>query len=183
MPHVKVRILLTYGSQYHLNVTDQTINCDGMSRPDGGKVFNNQYPGPWIEACWGDTLEITVENHLKYNGTAAHWHGVRMLNAFEYDGVNAITQCAIAPGDSFTYKFRVTQYGTSWYHSHYSLQYADGLAGPITFHGPHSGDFDVALDPFLFGDWSHNSAFEDYGEELRRLPIKMRAVILNGAGK
>ena len=66
------------------------------------------------QACWGDWLEITVENKLKYNGTAVHMHGIRMLNAFEHDGVNAITQCAIAPGDSFTYKFRVTQYGTSW---------------------------------------------------------------------
>lgn len=105
-----------------------------------------------------------------------------MLNAFEHDGVNAITQCPIAPGDQYTYKFRVTQYGTSWYHSHYSLQYADGLAGPMTFHGPSSADYDVALEPFLFGDWSHNSAFEDYGAELRHPPISMKTVILNGKG-
>ena len=154
-----------------------------MARPDGGKVFNDQYPGPWIEACWGDTLEVTVNNYLKYNGTAVHWHGARHLNAFEYDGVNAVTQCAIAPGDSFTYKFRITQYGTSWYHSHYSLQYADGLLGPMTFHGPHAGDFDVALDPYLFSDWSHNSAFEDFAQELRNPPAFMRSVILNGRGK
>lgn len=105
-----------------------------------------------------------------------------MLNQFEMDGVNGITQCPIAPGDKFTYRFRVTQYGTSWYHSHYSLQYADGLAGPMTFHGPSSADYDVALDPFLFSDWSHNSAFEDYGLELRKPPIKMQTVILNGKG-
>ena len=105
-----------------------------------------------------------------------------MLNAFQHDGVNAVTQCAIAPGDSYTYKFNVTQYGTSWYHSHYSLQYADGLAGPITFHGPASADFDVALDPFLFGDWSHNSAFQDFSVELRNPPAKMQTVILNGKG-
>ncbi len=153
-----------------------------MARPDGGKVFNGQYPGPLIEACWGDWLEITVENHLRYNGTSVHWHGVRMLNSFQHDGVNAITQCAIAPGDKYTYKFRVTQYGTAWYHSHYSLQYADGLAGPITFHGPMSSAYDVALEPFLFSDWSHNSAFEDYSEELRRPPAKMKTVILNGKG-
>lgn len=168
--------------KYHLNVTDHNINADGMNRPDGGKTFNEQYPGPWIEACWGDWVEITVENHLRYNGTAIHWHGVRLLNAFEHDGVNAVSQCAIAPGDHYTYKFRVTQYGTSWYHSHYSLQYADGLAGPLTFHGPHSGDFHVALDPYLFGDWSHNSAFEDYSAELRAPPARLNTVILNGRG-
>ena len=154
-----------------------------MARPDGGKAFNATFPGPWLEACWGDYVEITIENRLQYNGTTIHYHGVRMLNAFEYDGVNAVSQCAIAPGDSFTYKFRVTQYGTSWYHSHYSLQYADGLFGPLTFHGPHSDNFDVALDPYLFGDWSHNSAFEDYGAELRNPPAFMRSVILNGAGE
>jgi FtsP/CotA-like multicopper oxidase with cupredoxin domain len=168
--------------KYHLNVTDQNINTDGIDRPDGGKVFNGQYPGPWLEACWGDWVEITVENHLRYNGTTVHWHGVRMLNAFEHDGVNAITQCPIAPGDQTTYKFRVTQYGTSWYHSHYSLQYADGLAGPMTFHGPSSANYDVAVDPLLFGDWSHNSAFEDYAEELRHPPANMKTVILNGKG-
>ncbi|KAG8531800.1 uncharacterized protein KY384_003436 [Bacidia gigantensis] len=168
--------------KYHLNVTDQNINTDGVNRPDGGKVFNGQYPGPLLEGCWGDTMEITVENHLKYNGTTVHWHGVRLLNAFEHDGVNAITQCPIAPGDSYTYKFKITQYGTSWYHSHYSLQYADGLAGPLTFYGPSAGDYDVALDPYLFGDWSHNSAFEDYAVELHDPPAHMTTVILNGRG-
>lgn len=137
---------------------------------------------PWIEACWGDWLEITVENHLKHNGTTIHWHGARLLNSFEHDGVNAISQCPIAPGDHYTYKFRVTQYGTSWYHSHYSLQYADGLAGPMTFYGPSSADYDVSIDPIMFGDWSHNSAFEDYGAELRKPPAKMQTVILNGKG-
>jgi FtsP/CotA-like multicopper oxidase with cupredoxin domain len=33
-----------------------------------------------------------------------------------------MTQCPIAPGDSYTYKFHARQHGTSWYHSHYSLQ-------------------------------------------------------------
>ena len=31
-------------------------------------------------------------------------------------------------GDTYTYKFKAWQYGTSWYHSHYALQYGDGLA-------------------------------------------------------
>lgn len=165
-----------------MEVNEGNINCDGINRPDGGKRFNDIYPGPKIEACWGDTVEIEVINNLDYNGTTIHWHGVRMLNQFEDDGVNAITQCAIAPKDHYTYKFRVTQYGTAWYHSHYSLQYADGLAGPLTFHGPSSADYDVALEPFLFGDWSHNSAFEDYNAELVNPPAKMKTVILNGRG-
>ena len=65
------------------------------------------------------------------NGTSIHWHGVRLLNMVHMDGVNGVTQCPLAPGDTFTYKLPITQYGTSWYHSHYSVQYADGLLGPI----------------------------------------------------
>jgi hypothetical protein len=47
------------------------------------------------------------------------------------DGVNGLTQCPIAPGDNFTYTWTARQYGSSWYHSHYSVQYADGAVGPL----------------------------------------------------
>ena len=65
------------------------------------------------------------------NGTSIHWHGIRQWNTMHMDGVNGLTECPIAPGDSFTYSWRVMQYGSSWYHSHFSVQYADGLAGPM----------------------------------------------------
>ena len=38
---------------YYLNITDEEINPDGALSPFV-KIFNNSYPGPWIEACWGD---------------------------------------------------------------------------------------------------------------------------------
>ena len=65
------------------------------------------------------------------NGTSIHWHGIRQLNTMHMDGVNGLTQCPLAPGDSFKYSFKALQYGSSWYHSHYSVQYADGLLGPL----------------------------------------------------
>src|ERR1700733_12428337 len=65
------------------------------------------------------------------NGTSVHWHGIRQNQTMHMDGVNGITQCPIAPNDSFTYSWNATQYGTSWYHSHYSVQYADGAHAPI----------------------------------------------------
>ncbi|EON97697.1 putative diphenol oxidase protein [Phaeoacremonium minimum UCRPA7] len=38
---------------------------------------------------------------------------------------------------SFTYEFRVDdQRGTFWYHAHTSIQYTDGLYGPIIIHDP-----------------------------------------------
>lgn len=165
-------------------VGEQTINADGVPNPDG-KVFNNTYPGPWIQACWGDTIQITVINKLQYNGTTIHWHGLRQHGTLEMDGVNGVTQCPIAPNDSFTYTFEAKQYGTSWYHSHYSLQYADGLLGPMTIYGPSSANWDEARTPMLVTDWSHRSAFRDFYKETTGNPTfpKMNSVLINGQGK
>ncbi|KAM0554812.1 hypothetical protein ACHAPJ_006545 [Fusarium lateritium] len=170
--------------EYHLHVADQAINGDGVENPYG-KVFNGKYPGPWIQACWGDIIKVTVHNDLKYNGTTIHWHGLRQLESFEMDGVNGVTQCPIAPGDSYTYTFRAVQYGTSWYHSHYSLQYADGLAGPITIYGPSSDNFDEGRNPILITDWSHRSAFQSWQRELvpdNPTRPMMNGVLINGVG-
>ena len=156
--------------------------------PDGfknirGKVFNKTYPGPWIQACWGNQLEIKVTNRLRHNGTTIHWHGIRQNGTLDMDGVNGVTQCPIATNDSFTYKFDTTQYGTSWYHSHYSLQYGDGLLGPMTIYGPSSANYDEAKDPILMTDWSHRSAFEDFYKEMvgPGRPY-MTSSLMNGTG-
>lgn len=97
------------------------LEADGFKKTSG-KVFNQTFPGPLIEACWGDEIVIHVKNNYAANGTTIHWHGIRQLNTMQMDGVNGVTQCPIAKGDTFTYKFRALQYGHTWYHSHYSLQ-------------------------------------------------------------
>jgi FtsP/CotA-like multicopper oxidase with cupredoxin domain len=51
------------------------------------------------------------------------------------------------------------QYGTTWYHSHYSLQYGEGVLGAMTIHGPSSADYDEGKDPVLMTDWTHKSWF------------------------
>ena len=76
-------------------------------------------------------MHITVINKMAMNGTSIHWHGIRQNQTMHMDGVNGVTQCPIAPGDQFTYSWNATQYGSSWYHSHYSVQYADGVQAPI----------------------------------------------------
>ncbi|KAJ0362422.1 hypothetical protein COL26b_013363 [Colletotrichum chrysophilum] len=144
---------------YYLDVTDDTINANGLAFGEA-KVFNNSWPGPLIEACWGDTVEIHVRNSLAYNGTSIHWHGIRQWETMHMDGVNGLTQCPIAPQSEFVYRWNATQYGTSWYHSHYSVQYADGLQAPITIHGPTSYPYDVAIEPITVTDWANNSAFQ-----------------------
>jgi FtsP/CotA-like multicopper oxidase with cupredoxin domain len=39
---------------------------DGVSRPM--MVVNNTYPGPTIEANWGDFINVTVVNNMTNNG-------------------------------------------------------------------------------------------------------------------
>jgi len=38
---------------YELNLKDGFWDADGMNFPYA-KLFDDTYPGPWIEACWGD---------------------------------------------------------------------------------------------------------------------------------
>ena len=51
-----------------------------------------------------------------------------------------------------SYRFRADQYGTSWYHSHYSSQYAGGILGPMIIHGPSNYDYDIDLGPVFLQD-------------------------------
>ena len=39
--------------KYELDVTKMTLEPDGYKFTEG-QVFNKQYPGPWIQACWGE---------------------------------------------------------------------------------------------------------------------------------
>ncbi|KAH8885289.1 laccase-1 [Thozetella sp. PMI_491] len=143
----------------------------GPCAPDGFNrtcmTFNGTIPGPAIIADWGDTLEIHVTNNMENQGAAIHWHGIRQLNSFAQDGVPGVTQCPIGPrqngsaqGETITYRFKVTQYGTTWYHSHLSLQYAEGMYGPMILNGPATYDYDVDLGAVFLQDWSHTSAFK-----------------------
>lgn len=164
---------------YILTINDGWINADGRNFTEA-KKFNDTYPGPWIQACWGDTVNVTVINNMKHNGTSIHWHGIRQNQTSHMDGVNGVTQCPISPGDSYTYSFRAVQYGSSWYHSHYSVQYADGLVGPLTIHGPDSASFDEPKQPILMTDWGHDSAFNSIYHQNPNLTNP--SILLNGHG-
>ena len=38
---------------YELDLADATVNADGLNFTEA-KIFNGTYPGPLIQACWGD---------------------------------------------------------------------------------------------------------------------------------
>lgn len=115
-------------------------------------LIENQMPGPVLEANWGDDIEVTIVNSLDSNGTSIHWHGIRMLSNNINDGANGVTECPIPPGSSKTYKFRAQQYGTGWYHSHYSAQYGNGVFGTVIIHGPTSANYDIDLGVYPIFD-------------------------------
>lgn len=113
---------------YDWTVSKTTASPDGVEVPM--LLVNEQYPGPAIEANWGDWIEVKLYNNISDEGTGIHWHGNLQQETPYMDGVPGVTQCPIAPGSSFTYRFRADLYGTSWWHSHYEgiylhLRFAD----------------------------------------------------------
>ena len=145
---------------YDFHIKRGTIAPDGYQKDV--LLINDQFPGPLIEANWGDTIAVTVHNELTEpeEGTALHWHGLLQKDSPWEDGVPAVQQCPIPPGKSLHYSFKADLYGTSWYHSHYSAQYAGGLFGPMVIHGPKNVDYDIDLGPVLLTDYYHKQYFD-----------------------
>lgn len=77
-------------------------------------------PGPTLTVTQGELVEVVLHNTDIAEGVTVHWHGYDVPNGD--DGVAGVTQDAVAPGHSFTYRFRANQVGTYWYHSHQDPQ-------------------------------------------------------------
>jgi FtsP/CotA-like multicopper oxidase with cupredoxin domain len=71
------------------------------------------------------------------------------------DGVPGISFAGIPPGETFTYRFKVQQSGSYWYHSHSGMQELTGMYGAIIIDpaGPETirADRDHVV---LFSDWT-----------------------------
>ena len=99
-----------------------------------GYTLNGSSPGPLVEATVGELVEVRVRNADVEGGIALHWHGVDVPNA--QDGVAGVTQDAVMPGESHTYRWVAPDAGTFWYHSHQLSheQVTGGLLGPLVIH-------------------------------------------------
>jgi len=129
-------------------------------------------PGPVLRARAGDEVEVTVENGLE-KATSIHWHGLAIDNAM--DGVPGLTQDDILPGASFTYRFRVPDSGTYWFHPHHGLQLEHGLYAPFIIDGP-DDDLDVdAEHVIVLDDWLDGLGLtpEEELERIRRMGADM----------
>lgn len=118
--------------EFNMTIDEVTINvAPGFTT----KVFafNGQVPGPLIHVKEGDDLTVHVTNNTTLPHTI-HWHGVNQTGSWQNDGVPAVTQEAIKPGEEFTYKFKVDRPGSLWYHCHVNVWEhvaTRGMWGPL----------------------------------------------------
>ena len=113
-------------------------------------AYNEMVPGPEIRVQLGDRVRIVLHNELDVP-TTLHSHGLIVPNAM--DGVPAITQPAILPGESFTYEFTVRNAGSHMYHSHFMAQrqVPMGLLGAFVVEDPSEPAVDLDM-PMVLND-------------------------------
>jgi manganese oxidase len=102
-------------------------------------AYNGTVPGPQLRAEVGDRVQIVLHNELP-EPTVLHSHGLIVPNAM--DGVPALTQPAIMPGETFTYEFTLRNSGSHMYHSHFMAahQVPMGLLGAFVVTDPNKTD-------------------------------------------
>jgi CopA family copper-resistance protein len=112
---------------YRLNIANKMVTVAGKTVEK--IAINDSIPGPTLRFTEGEEVTIVVTNSLNED-TSLHWHG--LLLDPEMDGVPGLSNFAgIKPGDTFTYKFKIRQTGTYWYHSHSGGQEQDGVYGAL----------------------------------------------------
>ena len=145
--------LPAFAGEYRLTIADRDMNITGKKAR--GMTINGTIPGPTLRWREGEEVTIRVTNRLKED-TSIHWHG--LILPYRMDGVPGISFPGIKPGQTFTYRFKVQQAGTYWYHSHSGVQEQSGVYGSIVIE-PRKRvqryDRDVVV---LLSDWSDTNA-------------------------
>jgi CopA family copper-resistance protein len=121
-------LLPVIGLAGEYNLTVDRVQIDTGDFVKEGIGYNGASPGPVLRFKEGEEVSINVTNNLN-EMTSIHWHG--MILPFTQDGVPGISFPGIEPGETFTYKFPITQSGTYWFHSHSGFQEPDGAYGAI----------------------------------------------------
>ncbi|GKZ61874.1 hypothetical protein AnigIFM49718_008941 [Aspergillus niger] len=185
--------------KFALILTEQNISPDGFQRK--GILVNGQFPGPILEVCQGVEVEVQVWNELPYPVTV-HFHGIEQRETPWSDGVPGVSQKGIQPGLSFTYKWRATDSGSYFYHSHERGHLEDGLYGAIYIHPRNSVERPFAqitddpsqleamhiaeqnTKPIILSDWRHLASEQVWeAEEATGLDAYCaNALLINGKG-
>ncbi len=103
-------------------------------------AYNGSVPGPLLEANVGDEIVVHFTNSSS-KPTTIHWHGLRISD--QMDGSPRI-QKPVAPGATFTYRFKAPDAGSFWYHPHVHAneQIESGLYAPIVIRGKNEPTYD-----------------------------------------
>ena len=134
---------------YDLTVAETVLNITG--KPAMGITINGTMPGPVLRFREGDDVVVRVTNQLR-ESTGIHWHGLLVPN--DQDGVPGVTFPGIQPGETFTYRFKLRQSGTYWYHSHAALQEAAGYFAPLIIEPAKPDPFQYDRDYIVvLSDW------------------------------
>lgn len=122
-------------AEYTLTIARQTVNITGRNVEK--ITVNGSIPGPTLRFTEGDDAVIHVINTMD-EPTSVHWHGILLEGKMDgVPGLNGFT--GIASGETFTYRFKIRQTGSYWYHAHTMGQEQDGLYGSIIA-APKNGD-------------------------------------------
>ncbi|KAF7356197.1 Laccase 2 [Mycena venus] len=176
-----------------LDIINANLAPDGFLRSTVSA--NGTFPGPLIRAVKGDTLRVTVNNKLTdptmRRSTTLDFDGIFFdtPNSFN-EGTPFVTTCPFGPNVSYTYVLPLgEQTGTYWYHSQLSMQYADGLRGPLIIYDPndpqaHLYDVDDESTIWFISDWWHNSTLPMLQSYLQTQIIPVSdSGLFNGAGR
>ncbi|MFD4657437.1 multicopper oxidase family protein [Kitasatospora sp. NPDC058444] len=134
-----------------LTATGTTLDLGG--RTVRSWAYGDRLPGQEVRATLGDTLAVTLANHLPQS-TSLHWHGLALRN--DMDGVPGVTQADIRPGASLEYRFALSHPGTYWFHPHSGVQQDRGLYAPLIVEDPkeplaYDKEWVVVLDDWVDG--------------------------------
>lgn len=142
--------------RYELVATEGKVNLSGKKTVDFALLVNGSLPAPTLEFTEGDEAEIHLINKIPKQELSIHWHGI--LLPPEMDGVPYVNTPPIPSGGSFTYRFKIRQSGTYWYHTHTNVQEQKGVYGALVIH-PKKPSIKVDKEAVLvLSDWSDEDA-------------------------
>ncbi len=148
------------GTEIDLVVAESAVNFTG--HPRMATTINGSIPAPTLRLREGDTVTIRVHNRLR-EATSIHWHGI--ILPYQMDGVPGISFAGIPPGQTFTYRFKLEQTGTYWYHSHSGMQEMTGMYGAIVVE-PRDGERVRADRDYVIqlSDWTDEDPMSVFGK-------------------
>ncbi len=148
------------GTEFDLVIDQGPVNFTGQANT--GIMINGSIPAPTLIWREGDTITLRVTNRSSVP-TSVHWHGI--ILPYQMDGVPGLSYAGIAPGQTFTYRFRVQQSGTYWYHSHTGFQEMSGMYGSLVIL-PRDGDGVKSDRDFVvqLSDWTDENPMEVFAK-------------------